>query len=150
MTTASDLEAGGKRHRGDLRLVADLDQEEGDQRRQEGAGLARRLRALVGLVGIRHQPAMTMKVAASTQRIVSGPTQAATAAPIQAASAWLARAAQRMPRMIGTGLRYRAASIRARSCVLSPISATATRAVETKNASIGAHLHRKNGSDKLP
>ena len=45
------FEAGGQRHRGDLRLVADLDQEEGDQRGEEGSRLARRLRALVGLVG---------------------------------------------------------------------------------------------------
>ena len=38
------FEAGGQRHRGDLRLVADLDEEEGDQRGEEGARLARRLR----------------------------------------------------------------------------------------------------------
>ena len=51
VTSDQRLEAGGQRHRGDLRLVADLDEEEGDQRGEEGSRLARRLRALVGLVG---------------------------------------------------------------------------------------------------
>src|SRR5262245_27969286 len=41
-----------------------------------------------------------------------------------------------MPRMIGTGLRKRAASKSANSCVLSPISASATTPAETRNASI--------------
>ena len=45
------VEARGERHGGELRLVADLDQEEGNQGGHEGAGLTRRLRSLVGLVG---------------------------------------------------------------------------------------------------
>ena len=45
------IEARGERHGGDLRLVADLDDEEGDQGGEERAGLTRRLRPFVGLVG---------------------------------------------------------------------------------------------------
>ena len=57
------------------------------------------------LSGIRHQPAITMKVAPRIQRIVPAPIQPATAAPIQAASAWLASVAKSIPRMMGIGLR---------------------------------------------
>src|ERR1700687_4385398 len=42
-----------------------------------------------------------------------------------------------MPRMIGSGLRNRAASINARSCVLSPISPSATTPADMRNASMG-------------
>ena len=99
------IEARGERHGGDLRLVADLDQEEGDQGGDEGAGLACRLRSSSALSGIRHQPAMTMKVAPRIQRIVSAPIQPATAEPTHAASAWFASVAKSIPRMIGIGLR---------------------------------------------
>jgi hypothetical protein len=50
VTRTSELKRG-ERHGGDLRLVADLDDEEGDQSGKERAGLTRRLRAVVGLVG---------------------------------------------------------------------------------------------------
>src|SRR5262245_6333807 len=42
-----------------------------------------------------------------------------------------------MPRMIGHGRRKRAASTKDSSCVLSPISASATKAVDTRKASTG-------------
>ena len=47
----------------------------------------------------------------------------------------LAGVAIRMPRMIGSGRRKRAASTRARSWVLAPISARATMPVETSRGS---------------
>src|SRR5689334_688971 len=48
--------------------------------------------------------------------------------------------APRIPRMIGIGLRNRAAKIMARSWVLSPISPTATTAVEVRRGSKLTHL----------
>ena len=50
-TTGAELiEPGGQADRGDLRLVADLGEKEGDQRRQESAGPADRV-AFVDAVG---------------------------------------------------------------------------------------------------
>src|SRR3974377_1180456 len=45
--------------------------------------------------------------------------------------------AKKIPKMIGTGRRNRAASIKERICVLSPISARPTTMVDTKKASTG-------------
>jgi hypothetical protein len=45
--------------------------------------------------------------------------------------------ASKIPKMIGTGRRKRAASIRERMCLLSPISARPTAMVDTKKASTG-------------
>ena len=45
--------------------------------------------------------------------------------------------ANKIPKMIGTGRKKRAASIKERICVLSPISATPTTMVDTKKASTG-------------
>ena len=53
------------------------------------------------------------------------------------ASAWLASVATKIPAMIGTGRRKRAARTSASSWVLSPISPSATTAVETSKASMG-------------
>ena len=47
-----------------------------------------------------------------------------------------------MPRTIGHGRRKRAASISARSCVLSPISASATTPVDTRKACTERHRGR--------
>src|SRR6516164_2488798 len=47
-----------------------------------------------------------------------------------------------MPKMMGTGRRNRAASIRERICVLSPISARPTTMVETRKASTNHHRGR--------
>ncbi|MOA30522.1 hypothetical protein D3C78_1516180 [compost metagenome] len=89
------------------------------------------------LSGISIHTAMPMKHRASTQRRVCGPRTVVTQAPAAPARAWLASVAARMPSTMGQGLRKRAARTSARSCVLSPISAMATMAVETKKASMG-------------
>src|SRR5471032_190339 len=54
-------------------------------------------------------------------------------APSAPAAVWLRRVATSMPATIGHGRRKRAARTRDRSCVLSPISPSATRPVETRN-----------------
>ena len=59
-----------------------------------------------------------------------------TQAPAAPARAWLASVATRMPRMIGTGLRKRAARMKDSNCVLSPISAMATAPVAVRKADI--------------
>ena len=61
------------------------------------------------------------------------------------ASAWLSRVATRMPATIGQGLRKRAASSRASSWVLSPISASATVPVETSSGHQGKSSMRTPG-----
>ncbi len=70
------------------------------------------------------------------QRIISALTTAVIHAPRAPARPWLTTVAAKMPRMIGTGFLKRAAKMKARSCVLSPISAKATTPVETKRDSI--------------
>ena len=50
----------------------------------------------------------------------------------------MAMVANRMPKIIGVGRWKRAASIKDRICVLSPISARPTTMVETRNASTGS------------
>ncbi|MNV69580.1 hypothetical protein D3C71_1624960 [compost metagenome] len=89
------------------------------------------------LSGISIQTAMAMKQAPSTQRNTCGPMKVVTQAPTAPARAWLAKVATSMPSTMGQGLRKRAARTSASSCVLSPISAMATMAVETKKASMG-------------
>ena len=89
------------------------------------------------LSGTSVQAAIAMNDRPRIQRIAVGPTSAEIQAPAAPASAWLTSVATRMPRMMGTGLRNFAASTSASSCVLSPISASATTPVETRNASMG-------------
>src|SRR6516164_7095814 len=55
--------------------------------------------------------------------------------PAKPAAEWLAMVAKKIPKMMGTGRRKRAASIKERICVLSPISARPTTMVDTKKAS---------------
>src|SRR6202008_4577663 len=57
--------------------------------------------------------------------------------PAKPAAAWLAMVANKIPKMIGTGRRKRAVSIKERIWVLSPISARPTTMVDTKKASTG-------------
>ena len=85
---------------------------------------------------------MATKEPPSTQLKTCGPSQVVTQAPRAPASAWLASVATRIPSTIGQGLRKRTARISANNCVLSPISASATIPVETKNASIAGILPR--------
>ena len=59
-------------------------------------------------------------------------------APSAPARPWLTRVASRMPSTIGTGFLKRAASRKASSWVLSPISARATTPVEMNRASMRA------------
>ena len=77
-----------------------------------------------------------MKESPSYQRKESGPSAVETQVPTPPANAWLAAVATRIPQAIGQGLRNRAASTKPSNCVLSPISASATMLVETRNASI--------------
>src|SRR5690606_8945315 len=88
------------------------------------------------LSGLSVHNAMAMKLVATVQRNTCGVSQDAAVAPSQPAIAWLSRVATRMPATMGHGLRKRAASSRASSWVLSPISARATVRVETSSGSI--------------
>ena len=87
------------------------------------------------LSGTSVQAAMMMKAAPTTKRNTAPCSHCEMKYPSVAAAAWLRMVAARMPRMIGTGLRYLAARTMASSCVLSPISASATTPVETPIAS---------------
>ena len=88
------------------------------------------------LSGTMIHAAMPRKDSPSTQRITSGPSALLTQAPTAAANAWLTIVATKMPSTIGTGRRNLAASRKASNCVLSPISASATMPVDTRNASM--------------
>src|SRR5690606_20494465 len=88
------------------------------------------------LSGISVQAAMTRKPQPTIQRIVPGPRAAATKCPAAPASVWFASVATTMPSTTGSGLRKRSVSVRASNWVLSPISASATTAVERSNALI--------------
>jgi len=79
---------------------------------------------------------MAMNEAPRIQRNICGPMKVVTQAPTAPARPWLTSVATKMPRTIGQGLRKRAANTNASSWVLSPISAKATMAVETKKASM--------------
>ena len=83
----------------------------------------------------RHDPAQHRRASA-----IARPARRA-----RPASAWLSRVATRMPATIGHGLRKRAASSKASSWVLSPISASATVPVEISAVSNGmvelGHIH---------
>src|SRR4029079_3679398 len=98
-----------------------------------------------------HAP-MATNDSARIQRMTSAATNVATQAPRAAASPWLASVATAIPSTIGTGRRYRAASISASNCVLSPISARATTPVETRKASsmaaIVADKKKSQGGNK--
>src|SRR5690606_30749432 len=105
------------------------------------------------LSGLSVHNAMAMKLAATVQRRTCGVSQDAAVAPNQPAIAWLSRVATRMPATMGHGLRKRAASSRASSWVLSPISARATVTVETSNGSIGPILRGgllENREQRIP
>ena len=69
---------------------------------------------------------------------MSGFNVAVIQAPSAPARPWLTRVAHRMPATIGTGFLKRAARMNASNWVLSPISASATTAVETSSESMGS------------
>ena len=131
-------ESRGQHDRRDLRLVAHFGEEERDDGDAEDAPARRGRRVVVvERVGLerpqrdreerqRDEPAQTSRGDSARTRL-----------PTQPASAWFASVATRMPAMIGSGLRKRAASTSARSWVLSPISPSATTPVETRKASMG-------------
>ena len=94
------------------------------------------------LSGIKVQTAMPRKPRPKPQRKTCGLSRPVIHEPKAPAKAWLARVAIKMPRQMGKGLRKRAASKKASSWVLSPISASATRPVETRKASISVFRGR--------
>ncbi len=89
------------------------------------------------LSGRSAQSATAKNDSATSHRSTSDGTNERNRLPRKPASAWLASVATRMPAMIGSGFRKRAASTSASNCVLSPISPSATTPVETRKASMG-------------
>jgi len=90
------------------------------------------------LSGTSIHAAMAKNDTPSTQRNTVGPMNVVSHVPKLPAKAWLAKVATKMPHTIGQGWRKRVARRRAKSCVLSPISASATMPVEMKKASMGS------------
>jgi hypothetical protein len=70
------------------------------------------------------------------QRMVWGPRVVVIQAPNAPAKPWLTMVAKKMPAMMGKGRLKRAANKKASNWVLSPISASATTPVDTKNDSM--------------
>lgn len=88
------------------------------------------------LLDMQEQHAMARNEPPSTQRMMSAGTSAVSQLPRLPARAWLSTVATKMPAMMGVGRLKRAASKRASSWVLSPISARATKPVENRKASM--------------
>lgn len=86
---------------------------------------------------MRIHTAKTANDATTAQFRISGLRMLASHAPGAPDAAWFISVAASTPRTMGLGLRYRAASTRERSCVLSPISASPTTLVETRNDCMG-------------
>jgi len=119
----------------------------GDQGGEERAGLNAPPAAIIALSGTStagHHDERCARI----QRIVSAPTQPRRGAR-PGGERMVCQVASRI-QDDRDGLAIACRQHRREVASLSPISATATTAAETKNASIGAHLHRKNSSDKLP
>src|SRR5437764_402388 len=93
---------------------------------------------------------MARKDSPKTQRKSRGSMAPRNQIPAAAAIARFARVADVIPRMIGSGRRYRAASMSERSWVLSPISPIATSAAVTKNASTGLSFLGKKWRPNAP
>src|SRR5690606_640439 len=85
--------------------------------------------------GISVQKPKAMKLAPMIQGSQCAGIMVDSHTPKEPASAWLTMVAAKMPAMMGTGLRRRAASTKESSCVLSPISAMVTSRVEVSRAS---------------
>ena len=99
------VEAGREHHRRDLRLVADLGQEEHDRgdaehtpARRSGGGSPSS-----SVSGFNAHSATAKNDSATAQRSTSGGNAVRPKLPSQPASAWLASVAARMPAMIGSG-----------------------------------------------
>src|SRR5262245_627512 len=91
-----------------------------------------------------------MKLRPRTQETVSGSKRAAPQAPTVDASAWLKSVARRIPSITSHGRPYLIPRVSAMSCVLSPISATATTVKELNSAVIALHSPGRAGFGELP
>ena len=91
------VEARRQGHRRELGLVAHLDEEERDQRRDEGA---RPREAPVGESGWSAHSPKAMNDSPTTQSSIRGAIRLASHTPMEPARAWLARVARRMPAMM--------------------------------------------------
>lgn len=130
------LEARGETDCRYLCLVADLGEKEGNEGRRKRPCAADCLAVALVLSGNSAQTAMLRKEIPRIQRIDGPVIKPPKKIPTRPAAAWLASVAKKMPKMIGSGRRKRADSIKDRICVLSPISARPTTMVETRNASM--------------
>jgi hypothetical protein len=129
------LEPCGESDRRDLRFITDFRDEKSAERRAERPERLMARSPASYLSGNSAHTATLRNESPSIHRIPGPLSTSPKKVPAKPAAAWLATVAKKIPKMIGTGRRKRAASIKERICVLSPISARPTTMVDTKKAS---------------
>lgn len=126
-------------HCRNLGFITNFSQEEQHKSRTKHAVLLPFIDTVVFIPnssGISIQIAIPIKPTDTIHSRISGPITVVTHCPRAAERPWLIRVASKIAIKIGVGLRKRAARSKASNWVLSPISASATMAVESRNSYI--------------